>query len=40
MTENIKEPIAQDIGNTQDIGDTQGSVKQSTGQSAEPFNPF
>jgi len=30
MTENIKEPIAQDIG------DTQGSVEQS----AEPVNPF
>ena len=34
MTENIKEPIAQDIGDTQD------SVEQSTEQSAEPVNPF
>ena len=34
MTENIKEPIAQDIGNTQD------SVNQSTQQSADPVNPF
>lgn len=34
MTENIKEPIAQDIG------DTQSSVEQTTGQTAEPVNPF
>ena len=34
MTENIKEPIAQDIGDTQD------SVNQSTQQSSEPVNPF
>uniref|UniRef100_A0A6C0CDQ5 Uncharacterized protein n=1 Tax=viral metagenome TaxID=1070528 RepID=A0A6C0CDQ5_9ZZZZ len=35
MTDNIKEPIAQDIGDTQ-ISDTQSSVDQS----AEPLNPF
>jgi len=35
MTDNIKEPIAQDIGDTQS-SDTQSSVDQS----AEPLNPF
>ena len=36
MTENIKEPIAQDIGDTQGIGNTQDSVEQFS----EPVNPF